>query len=169
MKRPSVTSASRRRQQGVAAVEFAVILPILILVLAIPLFLARFFWHYTVAQKAAHDAALYLSQVSRAQMGRLVASGEIPEATLAVQIAEMEIAELNPGGTIVQPFAMCESYVNASRTRWGPCNGTDIPLRVSVTVDMRVTDPFLTYFTDLIAGSGPLRILVETPMRYVGN
>ncbi|MDT1837773.1 pilus assembly protein, partial [Acinetobacter baumannii] len=45
----------RRKERGSAAVEAAIVLPALILFLAVPLFLARIFWYYSVAEKAAHD------------------------------------------------------------------------------------------------------------------
>ena len=45
------------RGRGSVAVECAIVLPILLLLISGLLFFARVFWCYTVAQKAAHDGA----------------------------------------------------------------------------------------------------------------
>lgn len=119
------------RQRGVAAVEFAVILPLLVLVLlAAPLSMGRILWHYTVAQKAAHDAARYLATVPDGEM-RTPAL-----APLAVQvardIAEAELADLNPGPTLPAVSILCNG-IN--------CTGAASPTTVHVNVLIEVSDP----------------------------
>ena len=50
-----------RRQRGIAAVELALVLPVLFILVMFPLYLGRVYWHYTAIQYAAQDAARYLS------------------------------------------------------------------------------------------------------------
>jgi hypothetical protein len=108
MKTPSPRRlpAPPRRQRGVAAVEAAIVLPILILFLTFPIFFARCYWHYTAAQKAAQDAARYLSTVPAQEMrSKKLAKAA---AAIALEIAQKEIAELAPGTTIDDPQVYCD-------------------------------------------------------------
>jgi Flp pilus assembly protein TadG len=52
-----MSGQSSTRQRGVAAVEFAILVPLLLILLTAPLYIGRVLWHYTVIHKAAHDAA----------------------------------------------------------------------------------------------------------------
>lgn len=159
-----------KRQRGAVAVEAAIVIPVLLIVMAVPLYLARFFWHYTTAQKAAHDAALYLSRVSQIEMKTIVPStGEVAAASLARQIAAMEMSELNTGNNPPNPQVLCGYPVNATTTSWAPCDGLTIPTTVKVSVRMYVTDPFFSNFTSYYAGDGGLFIWAEAPMQYVGG
>ena len=51
----------RRRQVGVALVEFALILPLLVLLMLTVTELGRALWHYKVLTQSAREAARYLS------------------------------------------------------------------------------------------------------------
>jgi Flp pilus assembly protein TadG len=153
---------NRFRERGVAAVEAAIIFPILALVLAGPtIYLARYMWHYEVAQKAAHDAALFLANASNAEMQTLGASGyEVGAASLARNIALEEISELSPGETVVPPGVLCEYQINKNQTAWNTCNGILVPINVQVTVAFTYTDPFF---------EGGQLIWIPVQLRYVGN
>lgn len=91
----AVGTPGKRRQKGVAAVEFAVILPVLVTLLFVPVFFARVFMHYSVAEKAAHSAALYLSSIPRMEMGDQ--DKALDAVDIASQIVDITIDELNPG------------------------------------------------------------------------
>jgi cbb3-type cytochrome oxidase subunit 3 len=149
----------RHRQQGVAAVELAAILPILLILLTIPVFYARCQWHYTAAQKAAYDAARYLSSVPLTEM----LSPELAEAAgaQAVEIAKREIAELAPGTIIRSPKAYCggEDCGYSSLPAGTP------PSTVNVTFKFSVTDPIF----GLDFGWDGVAITAKVTMNYVGN
>lgn len=148
---------SRTRQRGAAAVELAIIIPVLLIFLQLSLFPARYFWHYTVAQKAAQDAARYLSTISPAEMrvGKLAQAA----AATASDIATRELADLNPGqGGAPKVVIQCGT---------DPCNGVGaLPLpdtvRVHVTMDM-FDDIFFTVDTQY-----GMPISADVVMRYVG-
>ncbi len=53
--------ASARAQQGVALVEFALVLPLLLLLCLTVVELGRAFWHYKVLVQSAREAARYLA------------------------------------------------------------------------------------------------------------
>jgi Flp pilus assembly protein TadG len=160
---------ARSRTRGGVAVEAALVFPILVLFLTVPLFLARYFWHYEVAQKAAHDAALFLSRVSNLEMKTLGPAGEVGAATLARTIATQELAELNPGGSIPPPSVLCEYQLNPNATSWMACNGALIPVSVKVSVVIPFSDPFFPGSTFDYGGADGLNIVADVPFRYVGH
>jgi hypothetical protein len=156
----------RRAARGSVAIEAVICLMVLIIFLAVPLFLARYFWHYTVAQRAALDAALYLSKASKTDMKILGPTGEPGAAALARTIAMDEMSELNPGSPMLPPDVLCEYTVGASST-WLRCNGVLTPTSVKVSVLMPFSDPFFPDSTASVAGSG-LMIFADVQLRYVG-
>lgn len=153
----SLANLPRKREAGVAAIELALLLPVLLGFLLLPFFLSRCLWHYTVAQKAAQDAARYLSTVPRAE---LLSTQSAEEAgALAIQIAQREIAELDPGSTITGPLAYCDSEI------CGTLGDGVLPRTVRVRLTFTMSDPLgLIDF-----GWYGLRITANHTLRYVGN
>ena len=146
------------RARGVAAVEFAVILPTVVLLLAFPIFFSRVFMHYSVAQKAAQDAARFLSStplVQASDEGKLISM-----ADLARQIAVMEIKELSPGTAAAAHVGIsCDGI---------PCS-SKIPKTVRVTVHMRMHNEFLSYFTSASVGDDGIFLKADVTMAYTGQ
>lgn len=147
------------RQRGVAAVELAIIIPILVALLAVPFYFGRVFWHYSVAEKAAHDVALYLSSIPVTEMKSQARIAAV--VNVAQQIYDLEVAELNPG--IYAPTAtfLCGSFV---------CGGLAVPDTVRVAVQMRVFDDFLSSFTtDYKDEEGGIVLTADVTLPYVGK
>lgn len=146
-------------QRGVAAIELAIILPILVILLALPFYFGRVFWHYTVAEKAAHDAALYLSSIPVTEMKSQARIASV--VGVAKQIYDLETSELNPGDYPPTPGFFCGSF---------PCDGISVPDTVRVTVRMRVFDNFLSSLT---AGytdeEGGIVLTADVTLPYVGK
>ncbi len=154
MKNPSSKLAN---QGGATAVELALILPILLCFLFMPLFIGRFFWHYTAAQKAAQDAARYLSTISSQEMREEVLAGQAAE--VARQIALTEIEGLAPGPRSPDIIIACGP---------DPCigvGGLPLPSTVSVTVRMR----FFDILGMIDTGRYGIQINATSVMHYVGN
>lgn len=148
----------RRRQAGAAAVELALLMPMLLVFLTMPLFYARVMWHYTVAQKAAQDAARYLASVPHSEMAtpaQAAAAG-----ALAIEIARREMAELSPGSFIQGPFAYC-----GTESCGGLSVGT-VPDTVRVNIKFNMFDTILGVED---VGWDGLEINADVRMRYVGN
>lgn len=145
------------RQRGVAAIEAAIVLPILVLFLTFPIFYARCYWHYTVAQKAAQDAARYLSSVPAQEMrSKKLAKAA---AALALQIAQREIAELAPGTSIDDPQVYCDTSL------CGTFPGT-LPSTVRVLLSFGIVDKI---FVVVDTGRYGIQITADVTMRYVGH
>lgn len=151
--RPPLPAARR----GAAAIEAAIILPIIIVFLTFPIFYARCFWHYTAAQKAAQDAARYLSAVPAQEMrSKKLAKAA---AVIALQIAQREIAELSPGTEIDDPQIYCDDVLCGS-----------VPGKVPDTVHVFINFGMLdNFFGAVDTGRYGLQITADVRMRYVGH
>ncbi|GAB3407500.1 pilus assembly protein [Massilia agilis] len=148
------TTRNGKSQQGVAAVEFAMLSVLLVMLLTVPLFFSRVFWHYTTMQKAAHDAAWYLATVPSHDMKNY--SKALDAVSIAKFIAESEVAELNPGGEYpVAPTVECRPL---------PC-GIGSPSTVAVRVGTLMYDPI---FHVSYAGADGFPVLAISEMNYVG-
>lgn len=149
------------RQRGAAAVELALILPLLAALLTVPLFFARYYWHYTVAHKAARDATRYLSSVSKAEiLAKKTPIGEIEASKFARSIASSEVAELNPGPGGILVEAYCDT---------GLCTGAALPATVRAKITIEMSDFIFPKSTNQYLGfDGTLMITATVSMPYVG-
>ena len=152
---------ARQHMQGSAAVEFAFLLPVMIVMLAAPLLFGRVFWHYTVAQKAAQNAVRFLAAASPAEIRTPGAGGtEAPIAALARAIVMAEIAELHPGPYVPVVTVVCDGAV---------CDGFQIPAKVTVRVTMPVYDEFFSGITSIFTGGDQILLKPVATTSYVGN
>jgi hypothetical protein len=152
---------SKLRGQGSVAVEFAVLLPVILILLAAPLLFGRVFWHYTVAQKAAQDAVRFLAAANAAEIKTPGAGGtEAPVAAVARAIVQAEIAELNGGRYPPGVDVLCDG---------GTCFGFQIPTRVAVRVTVPIYDNFFGQITSEITGGDQILLNPAATTSYVGN
>ena len=148
----------RSKRIGSAAIEFVAILPILLAFLLLPYFYARFMWHYTAAQKAAQDAARYLSTISATEM-RTAALARSASA-VALEIATTEMADVSPAPAAADIQVFCGSV---------QCTGVGsraLPDTVRVWIAVNMTD---NLFGAVDTGQYGFPITVDVTMRYVGN
>lgn len=147
------TPKSARVQRGIAAIELALLLPVFLLLLTLPLYFGRVFWHYTVIQNAAQDAARYLSSVPQIEMkdpSRIAGVLGVANAIIGA-----EVAELNPGSYPPAVGIQCNGAV---------CAGFSLPSTVSVNVQLLMEDIFFFNATGL---SIPMTAVATYP--YVGH
>lgn len=150
----------RRPAKGSVAVEMAIILPIFLLLLAVPLYLGRIFWFYSVGQKAAHDAARYLSTVTQAEM-RTPGGGfdEAKVAATARWIAQQELEGILPFSDGILIEVQCNG---------GTC-GSAVPTTVHVGVKITLHDALLGDMTTPLLGNTNLVLLGNVTLRYAGD
>jgi len=154
---PTIKPHPRKRQRGAAAIELALILPILVTLLTFPFFYARCFWHYTAAQKAAQDAARYMATVPMAEMrSKKLASAA---QKIAEDIALIEIAELSPGKAFDPPQITCDGLACGNSTG-------KLPNKVRAYISFGMAD---TMFGVVDTGRYGLLITADVTMRYAGN
>lgn len=146
-----------RKQDGSAAVELALILPLFVVLLFSVLFLGRYFWHYTAAQKAAQDGSRYLATISAQEMRDPALAPSA--AAIAGDIVRMELAELDTGGARPRVEVQCGGET---------CEGArsnPLPETVTVIVRMEMFD----HIFGLDVGRYGLPLNVRSEARYVGN
>lgn len=150
----------RRKEQGSAAVEAAIVLPVLILFLAVPLFLARIFWYYSVAEKAAHDGARFLSQATRLEIQASTGGAEPGVVAVAKAIVNAELDGIRPGLVGATPSVLCDGLV---------CGGLSIPSTVRVAVQIRIRDDIFGFVTDPLFGEDGLLLTADVTVRYAAQ
>lgn len=145
-----------RRARGVAAIELALLLPILVMTVAPLILCARFMWHYTVAHKATQDAARYMSTISQVEMGNPALAAEAER--IAVAIARAEVAELAPGYRIAAAVVHCNAL---------PCSS----LKSTPTTTIRVYLAFALVDTIMGTYLGPNGMLItaDVTVPYAGR
>lgn len=154
---PFAMRRSRRRQAGVAAVELALLLPILVAFLAIGFFTASILWHYMMVQKAAQDAARYLSTVPAWEMS--MQASALAAGNQAQDIARRELGDVSPGVTVSALGTYCDE-VNC-----GMKHAYMLPSSVRVYLEVTVRDP-----TGLIdTGRVGYPITANYTLRYAGK
>lgn len=142
----------KQREAGVAAVELAIVLPLLFMTLLIPIFFGIYFYQYTVVNKAAQSAARYMSGLRRSEITSpvLVAGAR----AFAAQIAADMTADLKAEGLTID--VDCDN---------NPCSGgNNAPVVVKVVVEVRLRDLFGLVDT----GQWGLTIQGQSVMKYAG-
>lgn len=158
---PTGARSARRRQRGSAAVELALILMLLFGLLTVPLLFGRVFMHYSMAQKAAHDAARFLASVPQRDIRWARLDGrEIGAAALARSIAHDMLGEANTGMAVPTVDVYCDGDT---------CIGDVTPTKVQVVVRMRIYDGMFGMHTETYTGDNGLALRADVSMPYVGR
>lgn len=164
----SVRSA-RSRESGAAAVEFALVIGVLLLIVGGIVEFGRLFWHYDALSKATRDGARLMSNA----VGATLQSAAEAEASQVV-LAEAVGARLNPALTSSQLVIQCTYLSGSTEGAWGNCHDmsptvpTDVPVhvRVSITGDPQYTVPLAEWFP--VPGAD-IALRPQTTMRYTYN
>ncbi|KQQ31976.1 hypothetical protein ASF61_16705 [Duganella sp. Leaf126] len=131
--------------------EFFLVLPLLLLLLAFPLYLGRYMLHYSTAQAAAASAADYLSRIP---LGDITSTYKAPgAAAIATEIVDEMLADLRPGGAPPLVTIQCDGF---------SCGSAAKPATVTVRIYLTVEDLF---FRDVTQMTLPVNVTVEVPYR----
>ncbi|KFC74719.1 TadE/TadG family type IV pilus assembly protein [Massilia sp. LC238] len=150
----------RKTEKGSVAVEMALILPLFVMLLTLMVFFARIFWAYSATQKAAHDAARFLSTATQAEI-RTTGGGfnEARYPAVARWIAQQELMDIVPWADGITILPVCDD---------GPCNATR-PATVRVRVEVALRNDM---FPDLIAlylGNSDISLKSKVVIPYPGR
>jgi hypothetical protein len=142
----------RYSQRGSIAVEAALTLPILVIFVLFPsLFWALYFYEYTAAQKAVHDAGLYLSTAPKLEMTTVGPDGNPAAVTIAKKIIAREMAAMNPP----DPGIVCSYRQPSGYPVSKPCTTTNNQdykqplIGIYVSIDMNYIDPLTGNISDM--------------------
>lgn len=150
-------------QSGVASVEFALILPFMLLILFAMLLFGRIFWTYNVLQKATHDAARYMTSISAEEFSNNVrfANAKLTAQTMVADAANT----LSLSNSVVPDDVglLCDNatcFFNSTNT---------IPNVLTITLSVNlVDDSFYPFTGDFFpANSSFFTIKSVSMMRFV--
>lgn len=139
----------RCKSRGVAAIEFAIMLPLLVLVFTGMIEYGRLMWHYDVLAKATRDAARYLS------MEKTIGNAETDQArTMADNTAAAAgVDDLQPVPAQIaiacDPNCGTPSRVTVSINygfvigEWVPIIGPNFSTQFPVTLSPHTTMPYM--------------------------
>lgn len=153
--------ACRRKQDGAAAVESAFILIIMLTLLTVPLLFGRVFLHYSMAQRAAHDAARLLATApQRDILWYKLDGGEVGSAALARAIARHELSEALTGRARPSVDVFCDGET---------CTGDVLPSKIQVIVKMSIVDMLFGGLTSTYTGDSGIQVRADVTMTYAGK
>lgn len=157
-----------QREEGSVAVEAALVISlILVPLLAFIMLFGRYFWYYTMAQKAAHDATLIMATSPLADVRSFAASG-LAASAINRGIADMDAKTRSTLGITTECWFRFPA--NAPFLQPFACNFASVtPALVRTTVAVSVTDPFLAPIINQTLGDGILQIGTQSSVRYVGR
>jgi hypothetical protein len=141
-------------------VEAVIVLPVLILFIAVPLFAARIFWYYSVVEKAAHDGARFLSAASRQEIQASTGGAEPGVAALAKAIVDAELEDIRPSLAAVTITPLCD---------FATCGGQTVPQTVRVSVQITVRDNIFDAVTKEYFPARGVVLNTGVTVRYAGN
>lgn len=164
----NIQRPARRCQDGVAAVEFALLLVGMILLMALVLLFGRLCWHYTVALKAAHDAALVVASARKTEITAQPADGtEVAIAKVARSIAQTEVAQLYAGVDPAAPGTKVVAFISIA-CDYSACGGVTVPGEITVVVAIRMFNVFTLGYINAAMGEEPYLITATVKMKYAG-
>lgn len=160
-------SVALHRQKGSVAVEAALVTTFILLPLfAFILFFGRYFWYYTAAQKAVHDATLYLASAPLADV-RSSSAAALTEGIIGSGLSDIDQTTLSTKSLLI--ICLYRIPANAPFLSAFPCSINSTPVQVRAGLSLTVSDPFLAPFTRPIVGTDGITILAGATMRYVGR
>ena len=158
-------AGKRHTQRGAIAVEAALVLPLLLIIVTFPsIFWTMYFYRYSAAQKAVHDAALYLSTAPRLEMAAAGPDGSPAALTLAKTIIAKEMAGMSPP----DPGIVCNYQQASGLVASKPCSTTNNQdykqtlVGLYVSIDMSYIDP-------ITGTDSGMRISPYADVPYLGN
>jgi len=155
-----------QRQDGSVAVEAALTIAlILVPMLTFMLLFGRYYWYYSAAQKAVHDATLAISNLPLAD----IRNGRAEELAMRIVNWETEDFDATSRSTRI-PTVDCWYRFPANAvvlSRFGCATASLTPVMVRTSLTMTVHDPFLSPLLASEGKSGEIMIIAEMTMRYV--
>lgn len=140
-------------ERGAAAVELALMLPMLLVLLTAPFFMGIYLWHYGAIHKTSYSAARFLATVP----ARIMSSPELAQQAerLTRDLITDGIGDLHPAATPIITV-LCD----------GLSCGDGPPQEVSIDVRVRLKDNF---FYTALTGDRGLLMQANVRMYYAGR
>lgn len=155
-----------KRQQGVAAVEFAIVLIVLLLIMAGIIEFGRAFWYYDALTKATRDGARLMSVADRENFS----TGTFVSDAKNLVVHSANSANLNPLLGVGQVSVTClDRDLNTTACGSG-LNAAQEYVRVAITgytIDIGGFMPFLSASGGAPTTFSGIALSPQTTMRYM--
>lgn len=154
-------------QGGAAAVEFAIVIGVLVLIIGGIVEFGRLFWHYDALSKSTRDGARLMSTAEGATLHS--AAENVARQAVLVEAAG---AQLNPALTSSQVAIQCTYLSGGAEGAWGACHDMNAADPTDVPVHVRVSISGSPQYTILLAQWFPvpgadIALRPQTTMRYM--
>lgn len=145
-----------RRSDGIAAIELAIALPFILLVLACLLFFGSLFYKYQVTGKAVWNASRYLSSISKLEMKNPAQIGY--HTAFARSLIDQQLSAISSGPYPPSVTILCGATI---------CDGFTLPTTVTVTVRVLANNRL---FGDLVSSwvEGEFVLTSSATLAYAG-
>lgn len=153
-------------QRGAVAVEFALVIGVLLLIVSGIVEFGRVFWHYDALTKATRDGARLMSLVNRGQLGDEAGTKTASNPVTAISIVSDEAN----AARLLTPLADGEIEVRCiyATGDWVPCVNRDPTDTVPVHVRVKISGYSVQLGEWLpFVGTGTLPLEPYTVMRYM--
>jgi Flp pilus assembly protein TadG len=166
--RRELKATRRPSERGSVAIEAAIVIPILVIFIGLPsIILAFYCLQYTAAQKAVHDAALYLSTAPLVEVTTTGPDGNFAAITVAKKIVAKELAGTVPNGVPADPEIYCK-YKFASGTPTRGCTITYTKNSSYTLYEFDVGIP-ITFINPITGNDTGVLIAPYAAVRYLGR
>lgn len=150
--KPPFLHIAGRRERGGAAVEMAIVLPILVLLLTGLIWFAQVFLYYSIMQKASYNAARILSTASPVEISTP------GNGNTAAPVAQLVQSIINNDTAMMDQIAE-KKFVDV-QCDFRTC-GFNVPATVRVSIQMQMPFPILE--------GQSMQLTSDVTMRYAGN
>lgn len=147
----------RRAQHGIVAIEFAVVLLLLLMLLPATLFFGRVFWQYNTLQKACHDAARYMASVPLVDMRNATAYAAAVATTQQMVVDALDAARVSSDRGVAD--------VNCRPLGCGQAIAA--PTTIELTMAIVVHDDIFSSFSNDWLGSDGIGLVADITVPYV--
>lgn len=163
------TWSAKSRARGAAAVEFALVVGVLLLIVGGIVEFGRLFWHYDALTKATRDGARLMSSAEAVTL-ESVTEGQAKQ----LMVAEAAGARLSPELLNSQVTIQCTYLSGGAEGAWEDCHNaasdTDLPVHVRASItggtQYAVPLPLAQWFP---LPDASIELQPQTTMRYVHN
>jgi Flp pilus assembly pilin Flp len=159
-----------RSESGAAIIEFAILLPLLLLIVAGIVEFGRVIWYYDALAKATRDGARFMSSVSADSLGTLASGNKPSDCDLIGPVAANRLVYCAAFAAKIPEFGIGNTLVQCDDK---DCTNNMSPLPTYIKVKITDYSVNVGQWIPFIAPSGiaswSINLRPETTMRYMQN
>lgn len=151
-------SLFRPRQRGAIAVEMAILVVVMFLIMAGIVEFSRAFWYYNALDKATRDAARFMSTVTKVEIENSNTARAAVDVAKSLALITVNGANVSPAIVAANVAILCDAAA---------CTGTK-PTNVTATVTLVMNIGSIFPFVNVANGTyGNVTLAPSTTMRYM--